>query len=207
MVSLSAEIIASGTTYKIRNLSSIEFSGQDRSDPSLPSWGIQSNSGSLEMYDADGIIITLKKQGILENSKINIYLNVGNRKEQIGVFYVSDYESEKQSPKTTIKFKDGLELWTKKQLPYYVYPYTEDSYGYTPIFASTLLDELRSKTNINIQYADKNTEDYLSKLQVNRPMLSSGSFWNQVNKICELSSCYICCDNMGVATIYYNGGA
>lgn len=207
MINLSAEIIANGVTYEIRNLSSIEFSGQDRSNASQPSWGIISNSGSLEMYDLDGIIQNLNKNSMLLNSRINIYLNAPKRREQIGGFYICDYITDRQSLKTTIKFKDTLESWTKKQLPFYIYPYTEDSWKYSPVNAVTILGYLRDKANITLEYANESTQNHLANLRIKCPMLSAGSLWNQANKVCELSSCYIFCDNKGSPTIYYNGGA
>ena len=80
MTRLSAEINIEGTIYEISdNLINIQFSGQDRSDLTLPSWGIKSNSGSLEMYDTDESIKKASEQGLLANSPVNIYLNVGDR--------------------------------------------------------------------------------------------------------------------------------
>lgn len=201
MVSLSAEIIANGTTYEIRNLSSIEFSGQDRSDPSLPSWGIQSNSGSLELYDADGSILKLHKDGMLANSFVKIYLNAKNRKKQIGGFYINDANTlGEQSAKIQLDFQDLLPLWQNKQMPRYYYPYKPNI-----AHLKFILDAICENAGIEIKM-DQKTQTYLENMYIERPNLESASLWSQFNAICEVSFCYIYCDENGIPNIHYSGG-
>lgn len=200
MINLSAEIIANGATYEIRNLSSIEFSGQDRGDPSLPSWGIQSNSGSLEMYDADGTIITLKKQGILANSKINIYLNIGNRKEQIGVFYIVDADKKQQGLLTKLDYKDILDSWQNIPMKQYYNPYSDNT-----IYLKNILNIITESSGTTLKFSNAASQQRLEQILIQYPILYEGSLWSQMTKICEASSCYIYCDNEGTPTIYYSG--
>lgn len=199
MVSLSAEIIASGTTYKIRNLSSIEFSGQDRSDPSLPSWGIQSNSGSLELYDNDGIIDDLNRKGVLAKAIVDIYLNFGNNSEKIGRFYIDGVEKKGQNLLINLYFSDSIAGWQNIEMPEYYSPYINIS--------TTLLDILNAlveKSGINLSFAD-DTEDWLGSINISVPKIEQGSLWSQLSKICEVSSCYIYCEKNGTPIIYYGG--
>jgi hypothetical protein len=201
MINLSAEIIANGVTYEIRNLSSIEFSGQDRSDTTLPSWGIQSNSGSLEFNDADGEILALHKNGYIVNSKIFIYLNIGNREKQIGSFSISDIKKQTPSFQTTLEFSDVLTSWQNITMPKYYYPYADKD-----IYAKDIIDTLCERSGVELKYSDEATRTRLSNLRVFIPLLESGSLWSQMTKICELGACYIYCDNEGVPNIHYSGG-
>lgn len=201
MINLSAEIIANGVTYEIRNLSSIEFSGQDRSNPSLPSWGIQSNSGSLEFNDADGEILALHKNGHIANAKTNIYLNISARKKKLGSFYVSDVRKKAQGSQMTLDFADTLETWQNITMQKYYYPYADKD-----IYAKDIINTLCERSGVELKYSDEATRTRLSNLRVFIPLLESGSLWSQMTKICELGACYIYCDNEGVPNIHYSGG-
>lgn len=199
MINLSAEIIANGVTYEIRNLSSIEFSGQDRSDPSLPSWGIQSNSGSLEMYDNDGIIDDLNRKGVLAKAIVDIYLNFGNNSERIGRFYIDGVKKKGQNLLINLYFSDSIAGWQDKEMPEYYFPYTNIS--------TTLLDILNAlveKSGIQLHFSG-DTESWLGSIYISVPKIEQGSLWSQLNKICEVSSCYIYCDKNGEPNIYYGG--
>lgn len=201
MINLSAEIIANGVTYEIRNLSSIEFSGQDRSDTTLPSWGIQSNSGSLEFNDADGEILVLHKNGHIANAKTNIYLNAGTRNEKLGSFYISDVRKKTQGFQMILDFADTLETWQNITMQKYYYPYADKN-----IYAKDIIDTLCERSGVELKYSDEATQTRLSTLRVFIPLLESGSLWSQMTKICELCACYIYCDNEGVPNIHYSGG-
>lgn len=205
MSRLSVEIITVENTYEfLGDIKSLSFSGQDRSDSATPSWGIKSNSGTLEMYDNKGIIDELRSKGILANSEIKIYLNVANRKEQIGGFYVSNAYRDSQTLKTKIEFQDVLMSWQQKQMPMYFYPY---SYPNTKWTLYNILETLVDESNVTIIYANDETKNILKNISIPVPKISGGTLWSQIVEICEVSSCYVYCDTNGAPTIYYNRGA
>jgi hypothetical protein len=203
MVRLSAEIDVNGTVYEIsNNLIKISFSGQDRSDTSLPSWGIKSNSGSLEMYDTDGTFEKLSQEGSLANAEIRIYLNiVGTRKVQIGGFYVIGASQNKQTHKTTIEFEDILMSWQQKKQPkYYNFVASE------PVTIATIIDAiLETHQDIQLNVFDDKTDLRIQNLYIAYREMQEGTVWAQMTKICEASSCYIYCNEEGIPTIYYGG--
>jgi hypothetical protein len=201
MINLSAEIIANGVTYEIRNLSSIEFSGQDRSEPTRPCWGIKSNSGTLEMRDTDDVILSLHKSGILGKSKISIYLNANSRKQLIGGFYVVEAFKQIGEGITTIHFKDELENWQNIQMDKYYYPYLDNK-----ISISTILNTLLGKAGKQLRYANETTGNYLENFLMTCPIIEAGTLWAQMSKICEVGACYIYCDDKGFPNIIYSGG-
>ena len=201
MIRLSATINIEGNNHEIdRNLINIRFSGQDRSDSSLPSWGIKSNSGSLEMYDIDESITKAYEKGLLEKSLIDIYLNVGERKEQIGRFNVVGANRNKQTLKTTIEFQDTLVSWQDKKMP----QYCEFSASVSPTIQS-ILSKLLTIANISVLYSNDKTAERARSLYINHAILEAGSFWAQMEKICEVGAFYIYCDEMGNARIHYSG--
>ena len=202
MTKISAEVYVDETIYEISDsLIKIDFSGQDRSDTLLPSWGIKSNSGHLEMYDVDGTIERLSNQGVLANSVIKINLNIGNRTEQIGGFYISGANKDKQTSKVKIDFQDRLMSWENKQLTEYYYLY----YPRT-VYAKDILDAIVQKAGETLRYDNIQVQLHLANILIPIPTLSSGSLWAMATKICEISACYIFCDSDGTPTIHYGGG-
>lgn len=205
MVRLSAEIKVGEQWYEIvDNLISISFSGQDRSDPSLPSWGIKSNSGSLEMYDTDGTIGELSREGHLANSEIRIYLNVSTRKEQIGGFYIINAVKDRQTDKTKIEFQDILMSWQQISAPKYYNFYKDSKENIT---LANIIDFISEKSAISnvLDNTDNITLSRIESICILHPQIEQGTLWSQMTEICEASSCYIYCDKLGVPTIYYGG--
>ena len=202
MTRLSAEINIEGTIYEISDkLTNIQFSGQDRSDPSLPSWGIKSNSGYLEMYDTDGTIEKLSQQGSLANSAINICLKINDRKEETGEFYIVTANKNKQNLMIKMGFEDILTSWQNIEMPKYHYPY-----GDKKIYLLNIFNEIVSRSHIKIEFADTQTRARLANIYIPHPILQEGSLWAQMSKICEVSSCYIYCNNKGIPNIHYGRG-
>lgn len=199
---LGTDITETEKIYFVRNLLNIEFSGQDRSNPMLPSWGIYSNSGSLEMYDADGDLASLKKEGSLLNSTINIYLVTDTRKEQIGSFIIKKVSEPKQDFIIKIEFSDTLTHWQEIQLPEFYYPYSSTSED--NIFLIDLYKDVARAARVAVSLTT-DARVVLEGIYLPVMKLESGSFWAQMNKICEASACYIYCDNQGTPTMYHDG--
>ena len=203
MVRLSAEIKVGEQWYEIvDNLISISFSGQDRSDPSLPSWGIKSNSGSLEMYDTDGTFEKLSREGNLQNCEIRIFLGVDDRIAPLGTFYVSGASKDRQTSKIKIEFEDVLTSWQDIQVPKY---YNFDAN--TEITIADIIDVVSTKGGVyNVHdNTDDVTKERIENIYIKYREIQEGTVWSQMTKICEASSCYIYCDKWGLPTIYYGG--
>lgn len=202
MIHMFATIIAYGNTYVIKDeISKIEFSGQDRSDTALPSWGIISNSGRLEMYDVDGSIGRLSREGKLARSPIYLDIDFGYRTERLGNFIITSASQDRDNSHTKIEFKDVLDSWQRIQMNTYIYPYVPRE-----VFATDIIDEIKERAGQSLYYYDDTTQRWLENLYIEFPIIDSGSLWSQMTKICEVSACYIFCDSNGVPNIRYGGG-
>lgn len=203
MVFLSATITLSNQNKLeiSQNLSNIEFTSRDRRDAQLPSWGIMSNSGTLEARDDNGVLKQYAKDGLLENATIDIYLNVNSRKEHKGKFVITSAEKNRLNGFVKLEFEDILKLWQTKEMPQYYYPIFPRN-----IYVKDILESIAEEANITINYADSATEQRLRVLSIVYPKIEEGSLWAQMTKICEVGSCYIYSDDNGVPNIYYGGG-
>lgn len=198
MVRLSAEIIANNKTYKIEDdLLKIDFSGQDRSDTLLPSWGIKSNSGSLQFIDKTNIA----NVG-LEEKTIQIYLNIYSRKELIGTFEITNVKPDKQNKICQIEFEDALlSLEQVEQRAISV----RDKMS-AKDFLESIFPGRTGNPKYKIYYADQATETHLKNIKIRYPYIEQGSMWATLAKFCELAMCYAYCDKSGNITMKYNGG-
>lgn len=179
-----------------KEIISVNLGGQSKTDSSLPSWGIKSNSGDIELFDAYNVIENMSSKGFLENCCLNVYLDINNKKTQIGQFYISTANKSERKHQTRLEFQDVLISWQNIQMP-------EIPFGQSTISAYNFLLSVMKKNRI---VWDANTESYLKKIVLSKPYLSAGSFWEMLNKICELSMSYIYCNREGTPIIKSNGG-
>ena len=176
-------------------LISVDLGGQSKGETSLPSWGIKSNSGNIELFDAYDVIENMSSKGFLENCCVNLYLHINNTKTQIGHFYITKANKSEQKHQSQLEFQDVLISWQNIQMP--KIPFGKSMTAY---------DFLLSVMKTNRITWDENTETHLKSIVLANPYLNAGSFWEMLNKICEVSMCYIYCNRLGNPIIKSNGG-
>lgn len=187
------------------SLINIEFSGRDRTDPTTISWGIVSNTGTVSFLDNNKYVETLKKNGDLLGSKIEIYLRNKYRDELIGTFYITDGKTTKSDSTVELNFADKLEDWQQVEiLETELISYSEMSITNIMEYAERL--QKSGLLNITMYFADQETETRWSKTWVIHPILETSSYWAFLTKCCELTGSYICIDEKGRALIKYDGG-
>lgn len=184
------------------SLLNIEFSGRDRTDPTTISWGIVSNTGTVSFLDNNKYVENLKKNGDLLGSKIEIYLRNRYRDAQIGSFIVTDGVYSKCGGSSTLRFQDRLQEWQNVTIP-------ED---FVLSFSPMTLENIRYAITTKVKGLDIVTH-YTSEAEtrwngtwVKNPYVIGSSFWSFMAKACELTGCYISCDEKGRAVIAYGGG-
>lgn len=187
------------TSYEIQSgeLTNINFSGQDRSESSKPSWGIKSNSGSLEFRDNNGIIKAIKDVATAEDVTLDIYLKSNSKRSQIGSFIINKVNYTSSNKKSIIDFKDILESWDNINILFRPLQGKQTLYDF---FAFILTKQL-------IKIADYTTERRFTNTYISYPYLEECSLWGAVTKFCEITACYVYCDEKGIPTIKYCGGA
>ena len=177
-------------SYTITNhIFKTEFSGQDRSDVSLPSWGIKSNSGNIEFSDTQKIYKSI-------NSKSTITFSIYSK--EIGTFYVTEVQFDEQTNRTKLSFQDVLKDWSNTET--LGIDVTQNTTAYD------VLTRIPKPSGTRINIADTATENHLKAINIPFSYLEDGSFWNLMTKFCELTMCYIYCNNLGTPQIKYNEG-
>ena len=180
----------------------VRFTGLDRSDVTSPSFGIYSNSGSIEFIDKGNAVKVLKESGLLLNSVIEIFLSNRYRDTQIGSFIVSDGKYSLQGGSSKLSFKDRLAVWQDVMIPN----------NKVLSMSAMRLENIRHQIATSVKGLDISTyygDGAFSRwydLWVKTPYVESSSFWAFMTKGCEITGCYISCDEKGRAMIASGGG-
>lgn len=218
MITLTATItMDNGDTIEItpQNALSMERSIFDRSDTSMPSWGIISNGGSLRFVDGDGSIKILAESQLLKSGmKVNIYLEntISTAKGSIGEFYTTKWDYDVDNREVSVTFEDDLKEW--QNIPSSKIP-LQTSWGATSSNKSkTALDiakilyrrtpEKYKPINDILKHIDEKTQTFLENYKIYYPYLDEGTLWSQWNKLCELCALNIFKNNKNKFIIMHN---
>ncbi len=194
-----------------RNLISIRSSIFDRSDLKLPSFGIISNTGSIEFNDTNGEILDYAKKLLLEKGlKCEIKLNnslVDGASETIGVFETDEWNYDNDNRVVSVSLKDDLEEW--QEINVAAISYDPRKIEHKPF--SWLYERLWGLTNTNypmlsLSKLDEETRSVLTNTYISYPLLESGSLWQSWQKLCEVCQLHIYKNNDGIVVCRYNGG-
>lgn len=214
-----------------RTLSSLSRSITDRSEISLPSYGIISNKGEMEFIDYSGEFLReyVSKQLLRQGAGVDIYLNntLTSAQEKIGEFEVEDVNYDNDNRTVRFSLKDGLEEWQHIDIygEEYVAQRNPLSYAQGETKSKTLAeyyeilwDKTSNRGNALVGYGhgeynmlrltelDDKTQDWLRHITIKYGILDSGSLWAQWTKFCEIGLCHIYKNNKGEIVCKYNGG-
>lgn len=177
------------------NLKSIDTKTVDRADTSLPSYGVISNSGSIEFYDTNGEIADYAEMQILKSGlKTSIYLNntLAKSSQLIAELSTADWEYDSYNKLVKVSLKDDLEEWQEINIGGFYFDFTNIAvkplkeyyiylYNQTPQkFAMYSYDELSEQTKL-----------ILTDTKIKFPYLENDKLWNQWDKICKLAQLHI----------------
>lgn len=209
-------------TYEIdrRNLLGISSSIFDRGDYKLPSYGIISNSGSIEFVDYNREVLDCAEMGLLVGDlKAEITLNntLNGKSETIAIMETEQWNYDNNNRSVSVSLKDDLVEWQD----IYVEGITIDprkiydeplSYIYNYLWEITSNRTYGSKIgkgNYNmlaLEELDQDTQNVLNNVYTKYPLLDSGNLWQQWTKLCQVCQLHIYKDNQGIIVCRYNGG-
>ena len=175
-----------------RNLLSISAPIKDRSDNEQPSYGIISNAGTLSLVDGTREIKEYARLGLLTSDlDVQLWLEdtQSKKKQSLGKFKTEKWSYDNINFEVTVEFKDDLE-----KLQNYTYNGTalkSNSFNFLQIY--NLLKEKIEETEDSYSFGelDISTSYVLSEISCLYPYLESGSFWEQLTKLCNIAGIHI----------------
>lgn len=170
------------------NTQSIDFSYFDRADKNLPSYGIYSNSGNIDLIDTSGEIRDYIDLDILKRGlTVKFYLEdtLSKVKQQIGQYITDDWDYNTYTQETTVSLTDGLQDWQDillDEIGYNVETGTAITFGE---FYSILHNLTPTHYEmLSLSELDEKTKKHLNLSYLAFPMLEQCSLWEAWDKFC-----------------------
>jgi hypothetical protein len=193
-----------------RNSLSLERNIQDRSDISMPSYGIISNGGSLRFIDADGSIRSLAEQRQLKSGMaVNFSLNntSTNASAPVGEFLTVQWDYDKNNKQVFVAIRDELEEWQEILFtPIKYNPYFEKDLSFEWLY-KYLYELTPSKYSmLEFEELDDVTKSIISNSKFEFFILEANNLWSAWTHLCQACLCHIYKTNNGRTVCRYNGG-
>lgn len=191
---LFGETIYEEVKFDRRNLISIESEVKDRADIDKPSFGIISTGGSLSFKDNSSRFLNYANAGLLTEG-IGITLSFENTvkktKNQVGLYYTTDWDYDNDSRSVSVSFKDDLEEWQDIQVNGFDYdprnPFKVIAEGKMSNVYRWLYNVTPTKYKmISFDGLDEKTRTILEETKLQYPLLKNGTLWSQWSKLCEV---------------------
>lgn len=224
MITYNGKILLSDDTEYIidkYNLMSFDVQCYSRADFVMPSFGIISNYGNVEVYDKDGELLNYIKNKTLGNGNaVHIYLTntlyttnpkilaeEQEKKELIINMSISNIDYDAMTKIVSLSLTDRLEQMQEVQVEGLPYDKRLDGYKYSLLTIYDYLQSLSKKWGFPpFSDLDDSTKKVLNNVATNYSYLENGSLWQQWEKLCVASQCHIYKDNTGKTKFKYNGG-
>lgn len=171
-----------------RNLISLNRSISDRSDITLPSYGILSNTGNIEFNDLNGDVRNYAEQLILTSGlKVEISLNntLSKSTEKVASFETKDWSYDNDNRSVTVSIQDDLEEWQNIALEGIPFLETINSMYYV---CTSLIQLTPIKWEFNIS---DNIYSYLKTISCRNISFEKGSLWSFWTKFCEVTCLHL----------------
>jgi hypothetical protein len=197
------------------NLISLVKNLMDRSDYSLPSYGIISNTGEIEFKDTTRRVLLYNEVGLLTSDLVAVLKlkNTDNDyEENIGIMETADWNYNNYSRVVNVSLRDDLEEWQDIQVEGFSYnpkfPFEKWANGSMADVYMWLEERTPTKYNMfDFEELDSETRTILSNTKINYPLLNNGTLWQQWNKLCKVCGLYIYKDNNGRTVCRYTLGS
>lgn len=171
-----------------RNTQNIDFSYFDRADTNLPSYGIYSNNGSIDLIDTDGEIKDYIDLEILKNGLVTkIYLEdtLSKVKQQIGQYVTDNWDYNAYTQETSVSLTDGLQEWQDIILDGIGFDAEKGTSMTFAEFYKILYDLTPDKYEmISLDELDEITRNRLNSAVLAYPMLQQCSLWTAWDNFC-----------------------
>lgn len=183
-----------------KNLLSLNAKHTDRSDITLPSWGIISNSGDISFVDTEGQIKVYAENGVLKSdTMVTISLNntLSKKSQIVGVYKTGKWNYDNNNRQVSVPIKDDLEEWQNIQI--------ERIELFEKCSFYDICELLKAKTPEKFKFKeyDTQTKQILTETICAYPYLESASLWNNFVKICKCCGLYIYKDYQDKIVISY----
>jgi hypothetical protein len=203
-----------------RSLISIDSTIFDRGDTKLPSYGIISNTGSIEFNDLNGEIRDYAEQQLLTSDlKVSIFLTntLTKTRQQVADFETQEWDYDKDNRSVSVSLKDDLVEWQDISVEEISFdPSKNETKTFRWLYehlwfltSNRTYNGIQGNGNynmLNFDELDEQTKDVLDNTYIKYPFLKSGSLWSSWEKLCVACQLHIYKNGRGIVVCRYIGG-
>lgn len=204
MITLTATIAREGGNSIVldyRNSLSIERSIFDRSDISMPSWGVISNGGKLKFVDTDGSIRALVESRKLKSGMavtITLSNTISGASAPVGEFLTENWDYDNDSHAVSVTIKDNLQELQDILIPTVNY----DLNTQTNVTGEYVYNFLLGKTDpkydfLHFSNLDEETQNTLRSFVIDLFLIDVSNLWAAWSSLCYACQLHIYKNNLG----------
>lgn len=191
----------------LNNLISFNSTIQDRDSSDYPTYGLISNTATLNFADLDEQTKDLITQKILHSGitvTVDLVNDTANKHEQICQMEIRNLSYDNNNRSVSLSLKDNLEDLQSINFEGISYTPTVS----TPKTAKEIYDILYEATKKLNKYQwqsynelDEEVKDRLNSITIQYPTMESSNLWDSWNKLCQLCLLHIYIDNNNVVVV------
>ena len=185
-----------------RSLRNVSHKIIDRSDITMPSYGIMSNSGSFEFKDIDKEVKEYAEERLLRaNMLVEFFIsNTATQKTQkIGEAVTSKWNYDNNNYVVSVSLKDDIENWQDIQIDMQAYYLDENMQTMLDVYNS-----LKAITPNDYVFAELSTatKTYLQSISIGEnAYIESGSLWSAWDKFGKANGLHIYKNKQGEVVV------
>lgn len=212
MIDLIATIETESETINLsaRNCRSIETNLMDRSDMTLPYFGIFSNEASFDVLDFNGEFLNKIRSGRIKkgtSATVKIRNTIYKKEETISSLYISKLSYDNNNRIAEISLQDNLSEWQNIIITPVDYDPRESSHKNFRWAYEQLWLKTPSKYNMKpFSSLSNETKNQLENTYMVYPLIQEGNLWRAWTDFCNATSTHIFNTEEGQTTCEYNGG-
>lgn len=190
---------------KTNGLKYVESLSQSTGQPKEIFYGSIANSGNADIIDINGDILKMLQNGTIENSNVPVELWINGNLVQTHITNDSDYNANTKN--FTISMTNDISNWDS--IAYEGKSLIDTTQSAYDILLDIMLSLGYSEDQVNnrmlantLVYGSTNTvgtiKDYLELIKIPYPYLSSATYRETIDKICQIAQLQVYADNDGV---------
>lgn len=201
------------------NILSMNAKNADRDSASLPSYGLVSNSSSIEFRDTDGEVADYAEMGTLTKGlKVEMFIeNTLNKRrkdvyiapQRVATGFTNDWEYDFDSRVVRVGVSDGLEEWQNITVPSQNFDLRKGDISQKMSWFYTQFQAVSEKSKVKareLEDLDEKTQTALKAIVVGNPLVEECSLWTAFAKLCVACSLHMSVGSDGIATPHYYDG-
>lgn len=193
-----------------RNILSMKATTFDRGNISTPSFGVRSNSSSIEFRDLDGEIADYAAMNALtKDLRVEMFIKdtLSKKEQKVATAYTEDWNYDFNNRTVSVSATDGLEDWQSINVEPLGMNFRNTKEMVVVYEHLREIANQKSRTKVaSFDELDQKTKDALQSVKIVYPVIEQCSLWAAFSKLCVACMLHLYVRADGIAQPYYTYG-